>query len=334
MYCIKPRDRFVVLLLCFLLCLPMGGCGKDAEEAPPPLEPIELNMNTDYPRPDTLADGEGKALKVVLLLGQSNATGASIVFYLEKGVPADDFARYTEGFSSVLINFCLDDHNATSQGEFVKVDLRCGATDGFFGPEVGMAEVLSAAYPDETVVLLKYTMSGYSLAQHWLANGARGSIYNACLTFLQTYMEALRASNYDAQIGAICWMQGESDTTEQKAAVYYDNQTAFVSYLREDLAPYAADGGIYFIDAGISDSPYCEPAYPTINDAKLRFSEDSPLNIYFSTIDAGFTIHKEPEGDPDWGHYDALCELELGRMFGERVVQSYAARQKQQGENE
>ncbi len=318
------------LLLCLAVLLCFGGCGKQTGDtvSPTGIEPVVLNMNTDYPLPDTLADGQGKAVKVVLLLGQSNATGASIVSYLEKSVPTDDFARYTEGFPSVLINYCLDDHNATSGGAFVKVDLTCGATDGFFGPEVGMAEVLSEAWPDQTVILLKYTMSGYSLAQHWLAKGERGSIYDAFLLFAQTYMDALLAKNYDAQIGAICWMQGESDTTEQKAAVYYDNQTAFVSYLREDLAPYAADGGIYFIDAGISNSPYCEPAYPTVNDAKQRFSALSPLNVYFSTIDAGFTVHKEPEGEPDWGHYDALCELELGRMFGERIVQSYRERER------
>jgi hypothetical protein len=121
-------------------------------------------------------------------------------------------------------------------------------------------------------------------------------------------------------------MQGESDTTDFKAAQYLNNQIAFAAYLREDLAAYAEEGGIYFIDAGISNSPYCEPAYPAINEAKQQFSELSDLNLYFSTIDAGYTIHKEPVGDPDWGHYDAESELELGRTFGKLVVQSYQNR--------
>ena len=121
-------------------------------------------------------------------------------------------------------------------------------------------------------------------------------------------------------------MQGESDTTEFKADRYFDNQRAFVSYLREDLAPYAEDGGIYFVDAGISNGPYCESGYPTVNEAKRRFGKLSPLNLYFSTIDEGLTTVHEPEGDPDWGHYDALCELELGRIFAQRVIESYRAR--------
>jgi hypothetical protein len=283
-------------------------------------------MNTDYSTPDTLPDGGGKRARVILLLGQSNATGCSINDYLKENIGESEYAKYEDGFSSVLINYCLDDHNATSDGEFVKVDMTCGAGDGFFGPEVGMAEMLSQAYPDETVFILKYTMSGYSLHYHWLCAGERGSIYNAFLAFANTYMEQLTDKNYDARIGAVCWMQGESDTTDFKASHYYENQTAFAAYLRDDLAKYAEDGGIYFIDAGISNSPYCEPAYPQINEAKEKFAKLSDMNLYFSTIELGFTIHKEPENDPDWGHYDSLSELALGRKFGEMIIQTYSMR--------
>ena len=235
------------------------------------------------------------------------------------------------GFDSVLINYCLDDQKYTSEGEFRKVDLTAAAED-CFGPELGMAEVLSEAYPDETVFILKYSMSGYSLHHHWLCAGGRGSIYEAFISFARTYLDMLTENNYDARVGAVYWMQGESDTTDFKASHYLENQTAFVSYLREDLAKYAEDGGIYFIDAGISDSPYCEPAYPEINEAKLAFSKLSTLNIYFSTIDAGLTVGLEPEGDPDWGHYDSLCELELGRLFGKYIAESYAERKSFSGE--
>lgn len=299
---------------------------ENAPEEPPEDEIYELNMNTDFPTPQNLPDGEGKRVRVILLLGQSNATGCSLTSYLGQGVGVEKYAEYEKGYSSVLINYCLDDHKYTSNGEFVPVDLTCAAGEGYFGPEVGMAEVLSAAYPDETVVILKYTMSGYSLHYHWLSQGERGSIYRACMAFLQTYLQALKDQNYDAHIGAVCWMQGESDTTDFKAAHYYENQTKFASYLREDLASYAEERGIYFIDAGISNSPYCEPAYPAINEAKVAFSKDSALNLYFPTIEAGFTVHKEPEGSPDWGHYDAMSELALGHLFGEQVIHSYQSR--------
>ena len=311
---------------CDTLSRVIGDIINPVEEEPIDV-PVTLDMNTEYRLAQNLPRGNGERVKVILLLGQSNASGSSLVSYLEEKSTAEDFARYSAGYPSVLINYCIDDHNACSEGEYVKVDLTCGAANGFFGPEVGMADALSAAYPDETVLILKYTMSGYSLHYHWLSLGERGSIYNAFHAFVTANMEHLAELGYDARIGAICWMQGESDTTVAKAERYFDNQKAFVSYLREDLADYAEDGGIYFIDAGISNGPYCEPAYPEVNEAKRQLSTLSELNIYFSTIDAGFTVSNEPEGDPDWGHYDALCEIELGRMFAERVIESYRARE-------
>ena len=314
--------RTFALILCLCLCLcacaPMGGGQEDTTED----VTVWLNMNGEYPEAK-IAAGQGQRAHVIILIGQSNATGCSLTSYLKESVGAEQYAVYEAGYDSVRINFCLDDHKYTSGGEFLPVDLSCAAGRGCFGPEVGMAEVLSKTYPEETVVILKYTMSGYSLHHHWLSNGERGSIYGACMAFLQTYLQALQSSNYDARIGAICWMQGESDTTDFKASHYYENQTKFASYLREDLAAYAEEGGIYFIDAGISNSPYCEPAYPAINEAKVRFSKDSALNLYFPTIEAGFTVHKEPEGDPDWGHYDAMSEIKLGHLFADFVIQAY-----------
>lgn len=287
---------------------------------------VWLNMNNEYPVNDSLPAGQSKPAKVIVLLGQSNATGCSLTAYLQKCVSEEQYAAYEQGYDSVLINYCLDDHKYSSGGDFVKTDLSCAAGEGCFGPELGLAEVLSEAYPNEQIFILKYTMSGYSLHHHWLCEGQRGSIYESCMAFLTTYLQALTDAGYDARVGAICWMQGESDTTDFKAARYLENQRAFVSYLREDLAAYAEPGGICFIDAGISNSPYCEPAYPIINEAKVAFSKESELNTYFSTIEAGYTVHKEPEGEPDWGHYDAESELELGRRFGEMVIESYQAR--------
>ena len=117
-------------------------------------------------------------------------------------------------------------------------------------------------------------------------------------------------------------MQGESDTTEYKASRYYNNLIKFTSYLREDLDKYNNDE-IYFIDAGISDSPYCEPSYKEINKAKKDFSTLSPYNIYFPTIEEGLTTMYEPYENPDLGHYDSLSMIKLGELFGEKLLDIY-----------
>lgn len=284
----------------------------------------KINMNTDYPIEDTLDDvPQGTRARVIFLIGQSNATGCSLTSYLKSGVEEEKYSEFDTGYGNVLINFSLDNQKYSSNGAFVPVDLSCGAGEGYFGPEVGMAEVLSPALNGENIFILKFSMSGFSLNYHWLYDYSPSFIYDAFRIFAGTYLDYLVSKGYAPSLDAICWMQGESDTTDYKAKKYYDNTVAFVGYLRSDFAKYAPVGGIYFIDAGISSSPYCEPAYPKINEAKLRFSETSPINVYFPTIEAGLTTLYEPESEPDLGHYDALSELELGRMFGKEILKIY-----------
>lgn len=314
---------FSILLAVIVLIFVSCTVADDGGEKDMGYDYYAINMNTDYPIKDTLPCSEGERVRVILLIGQSNATGCSVTSYLEKAVRADQFSEYSEGYDNLLINYCIDNHRSTSGGEFVPVDLGCGSGEAFFGPEVGMAEQLSRAFPEEKIFILKYTMSGYSLNFHWLYHRERAYIYNAFKIFVDTYMDYLLSKGYDASIDAVCWMQGESDTTEYKAERYYDNLTSFVSYLREDFSAYAGDDGIYFIDAGISSSPYCLPAYKNVNEAKLRFSLTSEKNVYFSTIDAGLTTLYEPEDEPDLGHYDAYSELLLGRMFAEEIIKIY-----------
>ena len=288
-------------------------------------EYYQINMDNDYKINDPLESvPEGTEARVIILIGQSNATGCSLTSYLKDGVGEEKYAEFEAGYNNVLINFCLDNHSYSSDGSFLPVGISSAAGEGCFGPELGMAELISEAFPDEKIFILKFTMSGYSLNYHWLYDYSPSYIYNSFKIFAQTYLEYLSSKGYSPSLDAICWMQGESDTTDYKAGKYYDNTVAVVENLRFDFAAYAPDRGIYFIDAGISDSPYCEPAYPEINEAKKRFSFDSPLNIYFSTIDAGLTTRHEPKDDPDLGHYDAMSELELGRMFGREILKIYS----------
>ncbi len=317
------KNKIIAMFLLLVLILTSCDNGKIPEGEELGYDYYAINMNTDFSVNDTLERVNSRPAKVFILIGQSNASGCSYVSYLEKGVTKEKYEEFLNGYEKVLINYSIDNQRSTSGGAFVKTDLTCGVDEGYFGPEVGMAEVMSPAFEEETVFILKFTMSGYSLNYHWLYDYKRASIYNAFYTFSTTYLEYLRSVGYVPTVEAICWMQGESDTSEYKAGKYYENTVAFVSYLREDFSEYAPERGIYFIDAGISSSPYCLPSYPEINEAKKRFSRESEINLYFSTIDAGLTTLYEPVESPDLGHYDALSELELGRMFGEQIVGIY-----------
>lgn len=312
------RIQNMILIIILTLILIMGcGCKKE--------QPSDygIGMNTDYEAGSGLIDGHGQEAKVIILIGQSNCTGCSITSYLKEQVSEEDFARYQAGYDNIKCNFNIDDHRTCSEGEFRKTDLLCGSYEEEFGPEVGIADYLDQYLPGEKFYILKFTMSGYSLNYHWLWKYERGEIYNAEMLFFKQSLKYLEEMNYKVSLDAVCWMQGESDTNEYKGKRYYKNEVNFISYLREDLKEYTNDRGLYFIDAGISDSPYCLPTYPEINAAKERISHLSPLNIYFSTIDNGLTTLYEPYDEPDLGHYDALSELKLGHLFGEAIASIY-----------
>ncbi len=303
----------ILIIICLLLLV--VGCTKTNEN-----QKIELNYN--FETVDNLKDGNNKKVKVIILLGQSNATGVGIVDYLKQNVTQEEFNEYENGYNNILINYLLDNGVNTSGGDFVKTDLSCGATTGYFGPEVGIAKTLSDKYPDEEIFILKYTMSGTSLTNQWMFKYERSWIYNHCIAYLKYCLSALQTANYQPNIEAICFMQGESDTFKKGIKRYYKTEMNFIKYLRNDLDEFN-DSGIYFIDAGISDSPYFSPGYKKINEAKIKVSKKSNLNIYFPTIERGLTTAYEPYDNPDLAHYDSLSTLNLGIMFAEEIIKIF-----------
>lgn len=281
------------------------------------------NVVMDFSVADTLPNAEdaNKPVKVILLAGQSNASGVSSIAYLSQKSDPARYAAFSAGYSNVLINFFDDNGNNTSGSRFIPVGINQGCNVGYFGPEIGIAESLSAAYPDETVFVIKYAWGGSNLYNQWLSpssEGNTGELYKAFTNFVRASMYYLRAKNYNAEIVAMCWMQGESDS-DVNCQTYGTHTANFVSDLRAELAPYIAASGMLFIDAGIADSVYWKN-YPVINAAKSAHAGTSPLNVYIDTIEAGLSITGEPENNPDLAHYDALSEILLGNLFAQAIV--------------
>ena len=63
----RPLSIILAILLALSSILVVG-CRDDS--AP-------IGLNTDFKKPTDLGDGKGERVKVILLLGQSNATGSS-----------------------------------------------------------------------------------------------------------------------------------------------------------------------------------------------------------------------------------------------------------------
>ena len=103
---------------------------------------------------DTLPDGNGKSARVILLAGQSNASGCSSDAYLQKNIDAEQYEKFKNGFDNVYINYYVSGNNESE--EFVKCAVNQGESGGYFGPELGMARTFSECYPEDTIFIIKF----------------------------------------------------------------------------------------------------------------------------------------------------------------------------------
>lgn len=281
-----------------------------------------INYGVEFTLNDNLPEGEGKRATVILLGGQSNASGCSRDDYLQKNVSEEKYNEYKSGYDNVYINYFSSGTNE-SRG-FVKCGAMQGEGGGFFGPELGLAEKLHETYPDEQFFIIKYAWGGTNLFDQWRApssKGPTGEIYKAFVSFVEESMGYLIQKNYDVKIEGMCWMQGESDSfSEDNGRDYETNLSDFVKDIRRRFSRYASDDGIAFVDALIADNPvfwvYCD----LVNASKRAVAASSPINALIDTNAAGLICTEEPTEQPDIPHYDSLSEIKLGHLFAEEII--------------
>ena len=297
------KKTIIIVLLFILFC--SSSCGKKDK----------IGAITDFSVKDTLSIGNNEKVRVILLYGQSNATGCSNNIYLQEKAP-EIYGEVKSGIDNVYINYITENGSNSSNGEFILCSIGEGASINHFGPEVG----IGLAYQEAGLkcFIIKYTWGGSILDNQWM-NGKykRGEMYEAAINFTKASLDYLINKGYDVQIDGICWMQGESDADNKLSKRYYKNTKEFVQFLRDDLSSY--QDAIDFIDAGISDSPYWRQ-YQKINEAKYKYSNEDSNNYYFDTITFGLHYNQEPVDGPDLAHYDAESEVLLGRLFATLAI--------------
>ncbi len=264
-------------------------------------------------------------VQVVVLLGQSNAEGASYHQYLNKTVGEEKAREYAAGYENVQINFINTVDANTSKGEFVPVKLGQGFQPDRFGPEVGMAEMISEIDPRKQVYIIKYTYGGTTLHNEWRSPSSKntGRLYTAAVEFILQQCQALEAMDLYPIIKAVCWMQGESDAESVGYADYETLEGNFVKDLRNDLAYYKpADAQIGFVDAGISQC-VAWTNYQKVNLDKQKLAEADEYHDYIDTIGAGLKFNAEPVGAPDIYHYDSKSMIQLGQLFARVLLEKY-----------
>ena len=287
----------------------------------------ELNKSTvgeiDFTIRDNLPDGNGKTGRVILLGGQSNASGTSLDEYLKTNVSPEKYAEYDDGYDNVYINYHISDGTYKSQG-FVKCATRQGEFGTCFGPELGLAEKLTEMYPDETFFIIKYAWGGTNLFEQWLSpssNGKTGVLYKQFVKFVEESIRYLEDKNYAVKIEGMCWMQGESDSfSVENGTNYRVHLSNLIKDIRSEFADHADLDGIAFVDACIADNPNYWVYGDLVNQSKREVVTESPMNALIDTNAHGLTFDQEPIDQPDMAHYDSLSQIKLGNLFAEKVA--------------
>lgn len=283
-----------------------------------------FNNKITYQINDTLPDGDGKMARVIILGGQSNASGCSLDEYLKQNVSPQKYAEYQNGYDNVYINY-LSGKNM-SEG-FVKCATLQGELDGAFGPELGLAEKLHQMYPDELFFIVKCAWGGTNLYEQWLSPssfGKTGKLYKHFIAFVSQSIKYLKSKDYDIKIEGMCWMQGESDSFSVDTATNYEvNLLNFIKDIRSEFSKYSSNDGIAFVDATIAPNSVFWVYHELVNQSKINVSQKSPINALIDTNKEALDCSKEPMPNPDIPHYDSLSQIKLGHLFAEKVSQFF-----------
>lgn len=243
----------------------------------------------------------GKA-KVIILSGQSNASGVSPV----SDISPQKRKLYDTGFCNVLIRSNTD---TIYTDAFVPVTSSLGYAEGFFGPELGMAESLSATYKDETIYMIKYARGGHNLYNDFYPGNKS---YEELVAWIDQSLGILKQQGLEYEIVAFAWMQGESDAINRStASQYFENEKTFLTALRQRYNSASLPGGFFFLSAGITTN---WKYYAVINNAKYKLNEELRRCIFINSN--ANDLHCQPK---DSAHLDALSMLKLGQIFATQV---------------
>lgn len=295
-------------LLTVLLTLLLVGCGKETNQTTSEKESEEINNK----------------VQVIVMYGQSNMEGHTYKDYLVSTKGKEKTLEYIKGYEDVKISYACTIDNNTSQKEFIPVKLGQGYTINQFGPELGMGEYFTNNKPKDPVYLIKFAQGATSLYNSWRSpsSGMTGSLYRFAMDYTLEQLQKLESMDLYPEVKAICWMQGEDDSSSNNYSSYYNYEKALVEDMREELNYYSPKDGIGFVDAGISDCS-AWTHHEEVNNAKKKLAKEDEKHLYFGTIEEGLEYQKEPTSNPDIYHYDSSSMIKLGNLFAQKVAENF-----------
>jgi len=282
----------------------------------------------DATPPDAM--GSPAPVRVFLMAGQSNMEGYGPLNDREAGDWEGSIslnALITAGMEAVAILDPRDDVYVEfgGDGHTPPGMLRpgFGATPYFFGPELGMGEVLGEALI-EPIVMFKSATGGTTLGGDWRppsAGGGTGRLYDAMTTSFRDFMEgdlaltfpaALEAGGYE--LAGFVWLQGWNDQFEDGfVGQYEDNLVALVNDVRAAV-------GVPDLPAIIVEGPTLQEELRAARRAAIaRLELEQPgRSLYVATEDL---VEEEIPGNFHF-HFNAHAYLEVGRRTARAILEA------------
>lgn len=300
---------FTSLVLSMLLC----ACGNSS------------SPTTNHTTIDSTSSEEAKKVDVIFLAGQSNMEGHTHISELQKKLTPTQFQYYSSEMTTRIKFYC--DNGKNKSNGFTKVYLGQGFNASRYGPEIGIAETLEKANLKREVILIKFCLGGTNIYSDWKSfssstSNSGSKLFNEFLDFGDTAIAELEDMGLEVNLRGLCWMQGESDATQDRMTEKYEE---YEKNLFDDIYQYFEDkveDEFHIFDAYISDCSTWKN-YAAINQAKEDNAAKNPNHHIIDTLSEGLEYDSEPTSGVDYFHYDSLSMIKLGQLFGEQII-SYA----------
>ncbi|NOY80203.1 MAG: hypothetical protein GXP31_04270 [Kiritimatiellaeota bacterium] len=263
-----------------------------------------------------------KPADVILLAGQSNATGQGYVRNLPPGETPDARVMLFHSRRIVSGKTPLAWHPLLPASE----------DPDRFGPELGFGNRLAALEPERTIAVIKHAASGSNLYRDWAPGAGPGDTQGMGPDFaefaatVEAGLRALREQGFAPTIRAMLWQQGEADASEkagiENARAYAERLGHFIARCREQFhAPW-----MFFCYGMVLPRPTGFAGREIVRNAQRAVAQESgapeavPGALLVETDD--LSLRRDDPGTPypsDTVHFGTAGMLHLGMRMADRI---------------
>ncbi len=294
-------------------------------------------------------------MDMYLIAGQSNAAGYSIATSGGKTFDNVWYAGQTDRRSVNVENVSCSSDTTQSFADFKRnVTVGLGVSEGYIGPEYGMASVLAkkstADHPSfifktaagNTGLLDEYGEvfgnwyprslweEGYEPVIDSISTDETGTgvMYKLFLDNFERVYNELIANGYAPKVKGMAWMQGERDSTNRMIGSYVKALKVFIADIRADLAKITGDetlSNMPFVigEVACTFGYYDNPAATSMSLCQRTVAEEmkSTRVASFSTDDLIIVSENGTVLGTDTYHYSFADATTLGERFANKLLE-------------